>query len=51
MIESVAEGEIIEDLLQQSDLSLATTISKYRVKENAKQQHADIPVHIGPSLI
>ena len=33
IIEGLADGEIVEDLLQQSDLSLATTISKCRAKE------------------
>ena len=40
--EGLADGEIIEELLQQSDLSLATTISKCRAKEAAKQQRAEI---------
>ena len=42
IIEGLADGEIIEELLQQSDLSLATTISKCRAKEAAKQQRAEI---------
>jgi len=32
IIEGLADSEIIEDLLQQSDLSLATTISKSEPK-------------------
>jgi len=52
IIEGFVDGEIVEGLLQQSDLSLATTISKCRAKEAAKQQHAEISdKHIGPSLI
>ena len=42
IIEGLVDGEIVEDLLQQSDLSLTTTISKCRAKEAAKQQRAEI---------
>ena len=42
IIEGLVDGEIIEDLLQQSDLTLATTITKCRAKEAAKQQRAEI---------
>jgi len=42
IIEGLVDGEIIEDLLQEHDLSLATTISKCRAKEVAKQHRAEI---------
>ena len=42
IIEGLADGEIVEDLLQKSGLSLATTISKCRAKEATKQQCAEI---------
>ena len=42
IIEGLLEGDTVEDLLQEQDLSLDTAISKCRAQEAARKQRADI---------
>ena len=42
IIEGLNDGDTIEDLLQESGLTLTTTITKCQSKEAAKKHHADI---------
>ena len=42
IIEGLIDGDTVEDLLKEKDLTLATTISKCRSLEAAKQQRAEI---------
>ena len=43
IIEGIADGDTVEDLLKEKDLSLDTAISKCRAQEAAKKQRAEIP--------
>ena len=42
IIEGIADGDTVEDLLKEKDLSLDTAISKCRAQEAAKKQRAEI---------
>ena len=42
IIEGLCDGDTVEDLLQESDLTLATTITKCRSKEAAKKNRSQI---------
>lgn len=42
IIEGLADGDIVEDLLREKDLTLETTITKCRAQEAAKKQRVEI---------
>ena len=42
VIEGLSDGDTVEALLQESDLTLATTIARCRSKEAAKKHRTDI---------
>ena len=42
IIKGLGDGDTIEDLLQESNLTLATTIAKCQSREAAKKHHIDI---------
>ena len=42
IIEGLLDGQIVEDLLREKDLTLASTIAKCRAHEAAKRQRAEI---------
>ena len=42
IVEGLMDGDTVEDLLKESDLTLEATISKCRAQEAAKQQHEEI---------
>ena len=42
VIEGISDGDTVEDLLQENELTLATTIAKCRSREAAKKHRSDI---------
>ena len=42
IVEGLLDGDTVEDLLKEADLTLQTTVSKCRAQEAAKQQRAEI---------
>ena len=44
IIEGLRDGDTVEDLLQESDLTLATTVAKCRIKEVAKKNRSQMVV-------
>ena len=51
IIEGIVEGDTIEHLLQQENLTLATAITSCRAQEAAKKQRADITVPTSGAIL